>query len=274
MPELPEVEVIRRGLENHLPGRKVVAVAGSNKKLRLPVPRKDLKRYILGASFTGVDRRAKFLLLSMDNGATLAVHLGMSGRFGIFPAGRPRAIHDHLRLRLDNTMELRFNDPRRFGFIRVCAPGINPVESMLSGAGPEPLGPDFTAAYLLKCAAGKERPLKNFLMDSRVVVGIGNIYACEILFHAGITPQKKAGTVSPLQWQKVVQSCRHVLARAIASGGTTISDFVNESGKSGYFQLELQVYGRQGEGCRNCSGTIVRKVMAGRATYFCPRCQK
>ena len=274
MPELPEVEVIRRGLENHLPGRKVVAVAGSNKKLRLPVPRKDLKRFILDTSFTGVDRRAKFLLLSMDNGATLAVHLGMSGRFGIFPASRPRATHDHLRLQLDNGMELRFNDTRRFGFVRVFAPGSDPVESMLPDAGPEPLGKDFTAAHLAKCAAGKERPLKNFLMDSRVVVGIGNIYACEILFHASINPQKKVGRVSQRQWQQVVQSCRHVLTRAIASGGTTISDFVNESGKTGYFQLELQVYGRQGEACGNCSGTIARKVMAGRATFFCPRCQK
>jgi formamidopyrimidine-DNA glycosylase len=208
MPELPEVEVIRRGLANHLPGRKVIAVAGTNKKLRLPVPRQNLKRYILGARFSGVDRRAKFLLLSMDNGATLAVHLGMSGRLGIFPAGRPRATHDHLRLQLDNGMELRFNDTRRFGFIRVFSPGINPVESMLPDAGPEPLGPDFTAAYLRKCAAGKERPLKNFLMDSRVVVGIGNIYACEILFHASIKPQKKNGRVSLRQWQKVVQSCR------------------------------------------------------------------
>ena len=273
MPELPEVEVIRRGLQKHLPGRKVTAVSGSGKKLRLPLAQKELQSCILGARFAAVSRRAKYLLLAMDNTATLVIHLGMSGRLGIFPADRPRSPHDHLRLRLDNGMELRFNDPRRFGFVRVFPPGSAPADARLAGLGPEPLGPDFTAAYLQKCAAARKRPLKNFLMDSRVVVGIGNIYASEILFHAGIRPQKKAGSLSSRQWQTLVQSCRQVLERAIASGGTTISDFVNESGKSGYFQLELMVYGRQGQACRRCKGTIARKVMAGRATFFCPRCQ-
>lgn len=274
MPELPEVEVIRRGLQCHLPGRKVLDVAAGNKKLRLPMPRENLKKYILGARVTSVDRRAKFLLITMDNGAHLIVHLGMTGRLGIFPADAPRAKHDHLRLQLDNNMQLRFNDARRFGFIQVLPPGDAFSDTMLVNLGPEPLGPDFTPEYLQKLAAGKNRPLKNFLMDSRVVVGIGNIYACEILFAAGLPPAKKVGHLTRTQWSRIVESSRFILQKAIASGGTTISDFVNESGKSGYFQLELQAYGKQGQPCNCCTTPIAKKTMAGRSTYFCPKCQK
>ena len=274
MPELPEVEVIKRGLGKHLPGCKVLEIVMGNKKLRLPMPRKNLKKYIQGARFKSVDRRAKFLLLTMENGAILIVHLGMTGRLGIFPADTPKAKHDHLRLQLDNTMQLRFNDIRRFGFVQVLEPGQGLVGTMLDKLGPEPLGPDFSARHLQKNAAGKSRPLKNFLMDSRVVVGIGNIYACEILFHAGLNPEKKVSSISKKEWQRIAASTLHVLTQAIASGGTTISDFVNESGKSGYFQLKLQVYGRQGQACNACSAKIIKKTMAGRSTFFCPKCQK
>jgi formamidopyrimidine-DNA glycosylase len=274
MPELPEVEVIRRGLQNHLPGRKVLDIATSNKKLRLPMPRKDLKKYILGARFISVGRRAKFLLIAMDNGAYLVVHLGMTGRLGIFPAGAPRSKHDHLRLQLDHSRQLRFNDTRRFGFIQVLAPGIDFKNTMLAHIGPEPFSKDFTPKHLQENAAGRNRPLKNFLMDSRVVAGIGNIYASEILFHAGLNPGKKISRLTVKEWAQIVESSRHVLRKAIESGGTTISDFVNESGKSGYFQLELQTYGKQGQPCNCCSTSIAKKTMAGRATFFCPKCQK
>jgi formamidopyrimidine-DNA glycosylase len=274
MPELPEVEVIMRGLQHHLPGRKVLALALGNKKLRLPMPRSDLKKYILGARVTSVARRAKFLLITMDNGACLIIHLGMTGRLGIFPPGAARAKHDHLRLQLDNNMQLRFNDIRRFGSIQVLEPGSDFRGTMLADLGPEPLGPGFTSEYLKNRAAGKDRPLKNFLMDSRVVAGIGNIYACEILFHAGLNPAKKIGRLSMAEWTKVVAGSRHVLRKAIASGGTTISDFVNESGQRGYFQLELQAYGKQGKPCSCCSTPIAKKTMAGRSTFFCPKCQK
>ncbi|MDX1776387.1 MAG: zinc finger domain-containing protein, partial [Desulfobulbales bacterium] len=145
---------------------------------------------------------------------------------------------------------------------------------MLTGLGPEPLGRGFSAQYLQEFAAGRKRPLKSLLMDNRVVVGIGNIYACEILFHAGLHPGKKINTLTGTQWTKIVESSRHILEKAINCGGTTISDFVNESGKSGYFQLELQTYGKQGQPCRNCSTPIARNTMAGRSTFFCPKCQK
>jgi formamidopyrimidine-DNA glycosylase len=274
MPELPEVEVIKRGLALHLPGRKVIKIIAGNKKLRLPMPRKNLKEFIQGAQIQAVDRRAKFLLISMDNGAILIIHLGMTGRLVISPAASTREKHDHLRLHLDNDMQLRFNDIRRFGSIQVIPSGKGLDGTMLSHIGPEPFGPGFTAKYLQGCAAGKSRPLKNFLLDSRTVAGIGNIYACEILFHAGLDPEKKASSLTIREWTKVVESSKYVLQKAIDSGGTTISDFVNESGKSGYFQLELQTYGRHGKPCNCCSTPIIKKTMAGRSTFFCPTCQK
>ena len=274
MPELPEVEVIRRGLQNHLPGRKVLAVATGNKKLRLPIPRKHLKKYIKNTWITAVDRRAKFLLIAMSNGARLVFHLGMTGRLGIFPQSIPKTKHDHLLLQLDNGMQLRFNDIRRFGSVQVLAPGSDFSGTMLENLGPEPLGPDFSPAYLQKQAGGKRRPIKNFLMDNRIVVGIGNIYACEILFHAGLNPEKEASALTGKEWETVVASSRHILQRAIQSGGTSISDFVNESGKRGYFQLELQAYGKKDLPCNCCSTPIAKKLMAGRATFFCPKCQK
>lgn len=274
MPELPEVEVIKRGLQKHLPGREVTGFVAGSKKLRLPMPRKNLQNFIKGARIQAVDRRAKFLLIAMDNRATLIIHLGMTGRLGLFPAGSPKAKHDHLRLQLDNGMQLRFNDTRRFGFIQVLPPGHNFADTLLSSLGPEPLDRDFTPQYLQKLAAGKKRPLKTFLMDSRTVVGIGNIYASEILFHAGLNPEKEIDGLTMKEWEKIVTSSRYILKKAIESGGTTISDFVNESGQSGYFQLELQAYGRQGKPCDACSSPISRKIMAGRSTFFCPRCQK
>jgi formamidopyrimidine-DNA glycosylase len=210
----------------------------------------------------------------MDNGAILIIHLGMTGRLGIFPADSPKAKHDHLRLQLDNGMQLRFNDIRRFGFIQALPPGKGLDNTMLSNIGPEPFGQKFTPLYLFQLAAEKNRALKNFLMDSRVVAGIGNIYACEILFHADLNPGKKVSTLSLNEWEKIVASTRHVLMKAIDCGGTTISDFVNESGRSGYFQHELQAYGRKGRPCNTCSTPIAKITMAGRSTFFCPKCQK
>jgi len=274
MPELPEVEVIKRGLLRLLPGRRVTGIAMGRKKLRHPMPRKNLSQYILNSEIKTVTRRAKFLLVTMDNGATLIIHLGMTGRLGVFPEGVPVAKHDHLLLKLDNSMQLRFNDIRRFGFIQVVEPGFVPGEALPADLGPEPLGHDFTPQYMLKQAAARKRPLKNFLMDNRIVVGIGNIYASEALFHAGINPEKKVNAMTLKEWTRTVDSSRYVLRQAIESGGTTISDFVNESGRAGYFQLKLKVYGREGKPCLTCSTPIVRKIMAGRATFFCPNCQK
>lgn len=273
MPELPEVEVIRQGLQRYLPGRRVVAVSSGNKKLRLPMPRKDLAEYIQGALIKAVGRRGRFLLLTMDNNARLVIHLGMTGKISLCPAGLPKAKHDHFRLKFDKGTQLVFNDVRRFGFILVLSPGQDFSNTMLAELGPEPFEQKFTPQYLQKLAAGRNRPLKNFLMDNRVVVGIGNIYACEILFQAGLRPERKINTLRGKQWTKIVENSRYTLKKAIKRGGTSISDFVNESGRSGYFQLELQVYGRQGKPCNRCRTPIKKITMAGRSTFFCPKCQ-
>jgi len=274
MPELPEVEVIKRGLQQYLPGRRVIAVSAGNKKLRLPMPRKDLTEYIKGKHVTAVDRRARFLLITMNNGARLVIHLGMTGKLSIIPQASPKAKHDHFRLLLDSGKQLVFNDIRRFGFILVLAPERDFSRTMLANLGPEPLDHDFTPLYLQKLAQGKNRPLKNFLMDNRTVAGIGNIYASEIMFQARLRPEKKISTLTRKQWERVVESCRYVLEKAIKSGGTSISDFVNESGRRGYFQLELRTYGRQGKPCICCNMPIKKITMAGRSTFFCPHCQK
>jgi len=272
MPELPEVEVIRQGLAPLLRGRRVIGVGWSTRRLRLPMPRRALTRWVRGERVRAVSRRAKYLLLHMANNATVVFHLGMSGKLGLFQSHAPRRKHDHLRLQLDNGMELRFNDSRRFGSLQVLAPDI-PVDTVLGDIGPEPLGGDLTPAYLLSRAHGRRQPLKNFLMDSRTVAGIGNIYANEILFCAGLRPTTPAGDITESQWRRIIRCCRQVLQQAIDSGGTTISDFVDASGAAGYFQLQLQVYGRSRKKCLRCRTTITRLVLAGRATYFCPCCQ-
>ncbi len=274
MPELPEVEVIRRGLIPHLVGCTINRVVISNRKLRLPVPRAQLKSLVQGSRVESVDRRAKYVLVSMSSGALMVLHLGMTGRLALFANGAPRTPHDHLRFMLDSGLELRFNDVRRFGSIQVVAPKDTEKSQIFAGLGMEPLGPDFSSNYLLKKATGKLRPIKNFLMDSKVVVGIGNIYANEILFAAGIKPTRGVGSLGKRAWDEVVEACRQVLERAIACGGTTISDYVNSSGEAGYFQCELKVYGRDGEQCESCGSGINRRVLAGRATFFCPSCQK
>jgi formamidopyrimidine-DNA glycosylase len=210
----------------------------------------------------------------MNNETLMILHLGMSGRLSFFANGTPRAAHDHLRFLLDSGLELRFNDVRRFGSVQIVGPEDEARTQMFATLGPEPLGSEFSSHYLLKAARGRTRPIKNFVMDARVVAGIGNIYANEILFAAGVRPSRSAGTVEKKTWDQVVQACRHVLERAIACGGTTISDYVNSSGAAGYFQCELKVYGRGGEPCPKCSSTISREVLAGRATFYCAWCQK
>ena len=273
MPELPEVEVTRLGLAARLPGRRVIRISSSNKKLRLPLPKKLLHQWIMHAVVRKVDRRAKYLLIRMDNGAVLVIHLGMSGRLALMPADDPRAKHDHFRLRLDNDQELRFNDSRRFGAIQVLPPGREHEKDFFKNHGPEPLGRSFTAEYMLERACVRKQPVKLFLMEGRVVAGIGNIYANEILFAAGIRPEYPAGEVNEKQWQAVVRHSRRILRLAIKSGGTTISDFLNANGESGYFQLDLQIYGRTGQPCRICATPVIKTVLGGRATYCCPTCQ-
>ncbi len=275
MPELPEVEVTRRGLQPHLVGRTVQGVRWSNRRLRAPMPRKFLDLYIRGGRVAAIDRRAKYLLIRMSNKSVLLVHLGMSGHLGLFPAAGPRARHDHLCLLLDNGLELRFNDARRFGAVYVWPPRqAAALENEFSARlGPEPFSEELNAGELWRRAQGKKQAVKNFLMDSRMVAGIGNIYANEILFAAGIHPQTPVNMMEKDAWQNVVASCRAVLARAIEAGGSTISDFLDADGEPGYFQLQFQVYGRAGAGCRQCGQELKKTVLGGRATYFCPVCQ-
>ncbi|OKY75740.1 MAG: DNA-formamidopyrimidine glycosylase [Desulfobulbaceae bacterium DB1] len=274
MPELPEVEVIRQGLLPHVIGRTVLSIACSDKKLRLPLPTSLLQQWVQGAAINGIARRGKYLLFSFDNRAAMIVHLGMSGKLGIFPATLPGALHDHVVFCFAGNMQMRYNDTRRFGCIQVLPPGRLETSDPFAALGREPLNDDFDGAYLKEKAAKRLQPVKNFLMDSRMVAGIGNIYANEILFYCGIHPTTPVGSISRKTWDAIAEASRAVLTRAIARGGSTISDFVNSSGQQGYFQLELMVYGRDGERCKRCAALIGRQVIGGRSTFFCPVCQK
>jgi formamidopyrimidine-DNA glycosylase len=275
MPELPEVEVTRQGLLPHLLGRRIITVKWSSKRLRLPMPRKLLHESIQGNRITAVDRRAKYLLIRMQDGCVLIFHLGMTGKLGMFPAAAPKAIHDHLRLRLDNDMELRFNDVRRFGSITVwpAEQALIQEEIFNSSKGIEPFGSEFTAANLARLARRRSMPVKTFLMDSRLIAGIGNIYANEILFAASIHPQTRVNSLSEKKWQEITGCGLQILTRAIAAGGSTISDFLGASGNPGYFQLQLAVYGKKDEACPGCGAKIKKETLGGRATFFCSNCQ-
>lgn len=272
MPELPEVEVICRGLAPNLVGKKIISASFSHEKMRLPLPKRQISTWIIGREIKRVRRLAKFILLDMDSSASLVIHLGMTGRLSFFPAATAPAKHDHARWLLDNGLELRFNDTRRFGSIQVLGPGANPTE-VFGALGPDPFWPEFNAGYLADRAKTRTLPVKNLLMDNRVVTGIGNIYASEILHASGVNPATPAGQLRSSEWQKIITNSRLVLEDAIACGGTTISDYVNSRGEKGYFQTRLQVYGREGEACLSCRGPIHQVRLGGRASYYCPSCQ-
>lgn len=273
MPELPEVEVVCRGLRPLLKGRTLGLARASGYSLRLPVPHADLQRWTEGVVVVAVRRRGKYLIIDLENHAKLIFHLGMTGRLGVIQGNAPLAAHDHLCIRLGPHHELRFNDTRRFGLVQVLDPGQDEVE-YFSALGPEPLLDDFSASYLMERGASRRQPIKNFLMDSRVVVGIGNIYASEILHGVKISPVRPTNQVSLAEWRRVVEHTRRVLRRAIAAGGSTIADFVSASGKPGFFQLELKVYGRQGQSCPRCGAVIIKEALAGRSTFYCGGCQR
>ena len=236
------------------------------------IPREKLAEKVTGCSVITVHRRAKYLLFELDNKCRLVIHLGMTGRLGIFAKDAPEVLHDHLCFQLDDGMEMRFNDTRRFGFVVVQdgTGGYDPFTKL----GPEPFWDEFSADYLYKRAGKRLQPIKNFIMDSHVVVGIGNIYANEILFYTGLLPTTPIGSITKKKYAEIVETSRTVLAKAIKSGGTTISDYVNASGKTGYFQLELAVYGKNEEPCPACGTMIEKIVIGGRATFYCPKCQR
>ena len=271
MPELPEVETARRGLAPHLAGRRIAAVRVRQRHLRWPVPA-GLGRRLAGTAIEALERRAKYLLLRTEAG-TVLLHLGMSGSLRLVPAALPPDRHEHLDLVLDDGRALRLRDPRRFG--AVLWAGRRPEgHPLLAGLGPEPLGPHFHGEHLHRRARGRRVAVKPFLMDARVVAGVGNIYATEALFRAGVDPRLPAGRLRPVRWERVAGAVREVLEQALAAGGTTLRDFVDARGRPGWFARELAVYGRAGEPCPRC-GTSIRCVRLGqRSSYWCPSCQR
>ena len=272
MPELPEVEVISRGLAPHLEGHRLTRVLFGSKRLRLPMPDKKQTALLVGKTICKVERRAKYIVVSLENSTIMIIHLGMTGRLGIFPAKAALATHDHGRWLLDNNLELRYNDTRRFGAIQVLGPNDD-LDRFFAGSGPDPFWEAYSAKYLEKLAANRSLPVKNFLMDNRVVTGIGNIYASETLFMAGINPITPVRKLSRANWQMIVDKSREVLKDAIRCGGTTIADYVNSSGQKGYFQTRLLVYGRTGQPCSVCGNPVCKITLGGRASFFCPVCQ-
>ncbi len=276
MPELPEVEVVCRGLRPFLVGRTVTAVRWSGKKLRHPVLVEAMQLAMINQTITTIERRAKFLQISIDSGAMLIIHLGMTGNLGIFPPATRHAKHDHLLWSLDNSTELRYNDSRRFGSIRILSPKevIGREKTIFKTTGPEPFSDQFSARYLHTLANGKNLAVKLFIMTNQNVAGIGNIYANESLFAAGIQPTRKVQTLTLKEWDRLVTEIRRVLGYAIECGGSTINDFLNASQQRGYFQINFKVYGREGEACTHCSTRIEKQKIGGRASYFCSKCQQ
>jgi formamidopyrimidine-DNA glycosylase len=275
MPELPEVETTRRGIAPHLIGRRIVSVTLRRADLRWPIPR-EISEVLPGQRIDDVERRAKYLLLHTSAGSAL-LHLGMSGVLRVLPPDIAPGVHDHVDLLLEPTSNereriLRFTDPRRFGCLLWQPPGT--THELLAGLGPEPLTDEFDGELLWRRSRGRKAAVKLFLMDNAIVVGVGNIYASEALFAAGIDPRKPAGSVSRARYERLAAEVKRILAWAIERGGTTLRDFLNPDGAPGYFFRELFVYGREGEPCKVC-GTAIRQIVIGqRSTFWCPICQK
>lgn len=270
MPELPEVETTRNGIRPHAEGRLLTGLVVRNGRLRQPVPA-DLPAHVVGVRLLGVSRRAKYLLFDFGTG-TVIVHLGMSGSLRVVPAAELPRPHDHIDFVFGDTA-LRLRDPRRFGMV-LWQEGDALRHPLLAHLGPEPLDDAFDGAWLYRVSRGLRAPIKHVLMDSRRVVGVGNIYASESLYRARIHPMEPAGRLGPKRCERLVAAVRDTLQAAIAAGGSTLRDFVGGDGKPGYFQQQYFVYGRDGEPCRVCGGEVRRVVSGQRATFFCPRCQR
>lgn len=271
MPELPEVETTRRGIAPHIEGRLVTELIVRNPNLRYGVPR-DLPTKISGRIINRVARRGKYLLLQTDAGAMM-IHLGMSGSLRYLEQVSPPGKHDHIDVVLNNKGCLRLHDPRRFGSVLWLPQGAA-EHPLLTKIGPEPLAEEFNAGYLYKRSRGRRGPVKNFIMDSAVVAGVGNIYANEALFMAGILPQRAAGRISFQRYKILVREIKTVLQAAIESGGSTLRDFVNSDGKPGYFAFEHKVYGRDGQPCLVCGASLKLLRIGQRATVYCGQCQR
>lgn len=276
MPELPEVETVCRGIRPHITGRKIIHLTHSGKDLRKPVPYEDIKAYIADSTIIDVRRRAKYLIVETANGNLLIIHLGMTGNLGIFSPRIEPHLHCHLRFLLSDGMELRYTDVRRFGSIGVVKRGdvVHLEDTFFKTTGPEPFSEEFNSDYLYNLSRNRSIPVKTFIMTNQVVAGVGNIYANESLFMAGIHPKRKANTISQKRYRQLVSSIRKVLEHAIECGGSTISDYVNADQEAGYFQMNFKVYGKTGENCCTCNHDLSKMMIGGRASYYCANCQK
>jgi formamidopyrimidine-DNA glycosylase len=282
MPELPEVETVRRGLENHLIGRRIEQVDLRRPDLRFPFP-KGFEAKLRGRLVERVDRRAKYLLIRLEGGLTWLSHLGMSGRWTLQGAdsnqGDDEGPHDWVFVLLDNGGTAMFSDPRRFGFMDLFETAEQDENKFLVKLGPEPTPDHLTPTELAENLRGRRTPMKAALLDQRIVAGLGNIYVCEILFRAGVSPRRTAASVAgksgvTKRVERITAATHDVIVEAIDAGGSSISDFVNVEGELGYFSHNFQVYGREGKPCVSCDSTIRRIVQSGRSTYYCPNCQR
>ncbi len=280
MPELPEVETVRRGLAAAMEGRRLERVTVNRGDLRRPLPA-DFSRRLEGRTVLRVGRRAKYLVIELDDGTVLLIHLGMSGRMVFDPAGtgaedRPRGAHEHVVFETGNGTRVRFSDPRRFGLMDLTTEAELPGHPLLAHLGPEPLGEELTGPSLAGLLKGRRTPIKAALLDQTVIAGLGNIYVCESLFRAGISPRRSAANVQGARARRLAPAIKDVLTDAIAAGGSTLRDHVTPTGEIGYFQHSFRVYGRAGEICFNpdCTATIRRIVQSGRSSFYCPSCQR
>ena len=270
MPELPEVETTRRGIAPHLEGQRVSRVLVRERRLRWPIP-EDLDVRLSGQRIDCVERRAKYLLIKAESG-TLIGHLGMSGNLRLVPVGTPAAKHEHVDIELESGLALRYTDPRRFGALLWSDDPLN--HELLLKLGPEPLTDLFDGERLYQLSRGRSMAVKPFIMDNAVVVGVGNIYATEALFAAGIDPRRAAGSISRARYMALALEIKRILAHAIERGGTTLRDFIGGDGQPGYFQQELFAYGRGGQFCNVCGSTLREVKLGQRASVYCPKCQR
>ena len=274
MPELPEVEVLRRSLEPLLVGRRIEGLRVRNPALREPVDRTRLGRLVRGRRVAGLRRRAKYLLIDLERASTLVVHLGMSGRLTRLPAAAPIQPHEHVSFRLAGGHRLAFRDARRFGLVFALPTARLAGDRHFANLGLEPLADELSGRSLADLARRRRGPVKTFLMDGRLLVGVGNIYASEALHRAAVHPRRSVARVAARTWERLAAAVQSTLRQAIAEGGTTLNDFADGQGNSGYFQVSLRVYGRAGEPCPRCGRAIRRIVMGGRSTFYCPGCQR
>ena len=274
MPELPEVEVLRRSLDPLVCNDSIASLLVFEPRLREPVDSNRLRTQTVGRKISGTRRRAKYLLIDLEEGITLVFHLGMSGRLTLVPEDTPRVDHEHVSFSLTSGRKLRFVDTRRFGLVFSLTSRQLDSDRHFARLGIEPLSSKFDGEFLRGAASHRRGPIKSFLMNAEVVAGVGNIYACEALFRAGIHPRRSVARISRTRWGRLARCVQETLRDAIDQGGTTLNDFADAEGREGYFKVRLEVYGRAEASCTRCGRKIARIVQGGRGTFYCPGCQR